>query len=156
MSFFQPVKLASSPQYFFHNRVYYINNLAPVFLFHDSFPHIMSVRGSPVWAISYYSHLKGQKVEISHQRHWSQKKVVWIWCILHLQEIIGTSCKDNNDDSEKVSKKMNFHSLKLNCVYLDPLNMSNAGDFSWSWILKDFIQVQKEEEKFVVVCSRPP
>jgi len=34
--------------------------------------------------------------------------------------------------------------------------MSNAGDFSWSWILKDFIQVQKEEEKFVVVCPRPP
>ena len=28
--------------------------------------------------------------------------------------------------------------------------MSNAGDFSWSLILKDFIQVQKEEGKFVV------
>ena len=26
--------------------------------------------------------------------------------------------------------------------------MSNAGDFSWSWILKDFIQVQKEGGKF--------
>ena len=36
-------------------------------------------------------------------------------------------------------------------VYLDPLNMSNVGDLSWSWILKDFIQVQKEERKFVVV-----
>ena len=24
--------------------------------------------------------------------------------------------------------------------------MSNAGDFSWGWILKDFIQVQKAEE----------
>ena len=29
-------------------------------------------------------------------------------------------------------KKMNLRSLKLNRVYLDPLNMSNAGDFSWS------------------------
>ena len=29
--------------------------------------------------------------------------------------------------------------------------MSNAGDFSWSCILKDFIQVQKEEGRFVVV-----
>ena len=29
--------------------------------------------------------------------------------------------------------------------------MSNAGDFSWGWILKNFIQVQKEEGKFVVV-----
>ena len=34
--------------------------------------------------------------------------------------------------------------------------MSNAGDFSWSWIVKDFIQVEKEEGKFVVVCPRPP
>ena len=34
--------------------------------------------------------------------------------------------------------------------------MSNAGDVSWSWILKDFIQAQKDNEKFVVVCPRPP
>ena len=33
----------------------------------------------------------------------------------------------------KVSpKKMNLGSFRLNRVYLDPLNMSNAGDFSWS------------------------
>ena len=60
------------------------------------------------------------------------------------------------DGSENVSKKMNLRSFKLNRVYLDPLKMSNAGDFSWSWILKDFIQVQKEVGKFVVVCPRPP
>ena len=29
--------------------------------------------------------------------------------------------------------------------------MLNAGNFSWSWILKDFTQVQKEGGKFVVV-----
>ena len=51
---------------------------------------------------------------------------------------------------------MNLRSFKLNRVYLDPLNMSNVGDFSWSWILKDFVQVQKEEGKFVVVCPRSP
>ena len=51
---------------------------------------------------------------------------------------------------------MNLRSFKLNRVYLDPLNMSNAGDFSWSRTLKDFIQVQKEEGKFVVECPRPP
>jgi len=39
----------------------------------------------------------------------------------------------------------------LSNVFLDPLNMSNAGDFSWSWIFKDFIQVQKEEGK---ICRR--
>ena len=34
--------------------------------------------------------------------------------------------------------------------------MSNGGDFSWCQFRKGFIQIQKEEEKFVVVCSRPP
>ena len=29
-------------------------------------------------------------------------------------------------------KQMNLRSFKLNGVCLDPLNMSNAGDFSWS------------------------
>ena len=43
---------------------------------------------------------------------------------------------------------MNLHCFKLNHIYLNPLNMSNAGDFSWSWILKDLVPVQKEEEKF--------
>ena len=52
-------------------------------------------------------------------------------------------------------KKMNLGSFKLNRVYFDPLNMSSAGDFSWSWISKDFIQVQKEEGEFVVVRPRP-
>ena len=51
---------------------------------------------------------------------------------------------------------MKLHPLKLNRVYLDPLNVSNVSDFCWSWILKHFIQVQKEKEKFVVVCLRPP
>ena len=50
---------------------------------------------------------------------------------------------------------MNLGSFRLNRVYLDPLNMSNAGDFSWSWILKDFIQVKKDEGNFVVVCNPP-
>ena len=47
---------------------------------------------------------------------------------------------------------MNLRSFKLNRVYLDLLNMLNVGDFSWSWIRKDFIQVKTEKGKFVVVC----
>ena len=44
----------------------------------------------------------------------------------------GTLSKDDDDGGEKkVGKKMNLRSFKLNRVYLDPLNMSNAGDFSW-------------------------
>ena len=58
---------------------------------------------------------------------------------------IGNLSKDDDDGSENdgKKKKMNLRSFKLNRVYLDPLNMSNAGDFYWSWILKDFIQAQK-------------
>ena len=46
--------------------------------------------------------------------------------------VIGTLSNDNDDGSENVAKKMNLHSFNLNRVYLDPLYMSNAGDFSWS------------------------
>ena len=46
---------------------------------------------------------------------------------------IGNLSKDDDDGSENDGKKkMNLRSFKLNRVYLDPLNMSNAGDFYWS------------------------
>ena len=47
---------------------------------------------------------------------------------------LGTLSNDDDDDgSENDSKKkMNLRSFKLNRVYLDPLNMSNSNDFSWS------------------------
>ena len=51
---------------------------------------------------------------------------------------------------------MNLRPFKLYHVCLEPLNLSNVGDFSKSWILKGFIHVQIEKEKFVVVCPRPP
>ena len=65
---------------------------------------------------------------------------------------------DNNDDdgSENISKKINLRPFKLYRVYLEPLNSSYVGNFSWSWILKGFIHVQIEKGKFVVVCPRPP
>ena len=71
--------------------------------------------------------------------------------------ITGTLSHDDDDEgSENVAKKYLIQSFNFYRVYLDPLNLSNVGDFSWSWILKDFIQLQKEKEKFVVVCSRSP
>ena len=45
---------------------------------------------------------------------------------------LGTLSEDDDDGIENVAKKMNLRSFKLNRVYLDLLNMSNAGDFSWS------------------------
>ena len=71
-------------------------------------------------------------------------------------KLIGTLSKDDEDGSENVGKKKNLRSFKLNRVYLDPLNMSNARNFSWSWILKYSIQVQKDEGKFVILCPCPP
>lgn len=39
---------------------------------------------------------------------------------------------------------------------MDPLNLSNGGDFLRTGILKESIKLQKEKRKFVVVCSSPP
>ena len=45
----------------------------------------------------------------------------------HIRDLIS---KKDDDGSENVGKKkMNLRSFKLNRVYLDPLKMSNAGDF---------------------------
>ena len=70
--------------------------------------------------------------------------------------LVGTLSNDDDYGSENVATKTNLRSFKLNRVYLNLLNTSNAGYFSWNWILKNFIQVKKEEGKFVVVCPRPP
>ena len=62
----------------------------------------------------------------------------------------------NDDGSENVAKKLNLPYFKCYRVYLELLNLqnlSNVDDFSWSCILKDFIQDQKEKGEFVVVCS---
>ena len=71
------------------------------------------------------------------------------------ESLLGTLSNDDDDGSENVPEKINLCSFKLSRVYLDPLKVSNGGDLSLSWILKDFIQVQKDEGKFVVVCPRP-
>ena len=51
-------------------------------------------------------------------------------------------------------KKINLRPFKPNGVYLEPLNLSNVGDFSWSWILRDFTHFQIEKGIFVVKCPR--
>ena len=45
---------------------------------------------------------------------------------------LGTLSKEDDDGSENVCKRVNLRSFKLNRVYLEPFNTSNAGDFSWS------------------------
>ena len=48
--------------------------------------------------------------------------------------MIGTLSNDDDDEdgSENITKKMNLRLFKLYRVYLEPLNSSNVGDFSWS------------------------
>ena len=74
-----------------------------------------------------------------------------------MMTMIGTLSNDDDDDgSENITKKINLRLLKLYRVYLEPLNSSNAGDFSWCWVLKGFLHVQIEKGKFIVVCPPPP
>ena len=69
---------------------------------------------------------------------------------------LGTLSNDDDDGSENVAKKTNLRSFKLNRVYLDPLNMSNEGDFSWIEFLRILFKLKKEEGKLVAVSPRPP
>ena len=54
--------------------------------------------------------------------------------------IMGSFSNDDDDGSENVAeKKISLHPLYH--VYLVPHNLSNVGNnFSWTWILKDFIE----------------
>ena len=48
------------------------------------------------------------------------------------RQALGTLNDDDDDDgSENITKKMNLRSFKLYSVYLEWLNSSNLGDFSW-------------------------
>ena len=51
-------------------------------------------------------------------------------------EELGTLSNYDDDGSENITKKMNLRPFKLYRVYLEVLNSSNVGDFSWSLILK--------------------
>ena len=68
---------------------------------------------------------------------------------------IGSLSKNDDDGSENITKKIDLRPFKLYPVFLEPLNSSNVGDSSWSWILKGFIHVQTEKGNFVVVCPCP-
>ena len=52
--------------------------------------------------------------------------------MMMMMMMIGTLSDDDVDGSENITEKMNLRLFKLYRVYLDPLNSSNVGDFSWS------------------------
>ena len=83
---------------------------------------------------------------------------VWGWIFRTSVRNVGSLSNDDENGRENVATKMNLYPIKLCRVYVDPLNLPllpDRGEFSWSWILKDFVQVLEEKGKFVVVCSPP-
>ena len=70
--------------------------------------------------------------------------------------LLGSLSNNDDNSNESITKNTNLRPFKLYGVYLEPLNSSKVGDFSWSGILKGFIHVQTEKGKFVVVCPHPP
>ena len=98
-------------------------------LFHTSFFNFLLVsfsaqgytkRNMPSWTSSWHTVIKKLTLFVRHLHH------------SLMNYFISYISNDDDDGSEKVAKKMNLRSFKLYRVYLDPLNMSNAGDVSWS------------------------
>ena len=55
-----------------------------------------------------------------------------VWMV-HAKTIPGTLSNDDENGSENITdEKLNLRPFKLYRVYLEPLNSSNVGDFSWS------------------------
>ena len=116
---------------------------------------------SPAWQVCTFVYDLLQRVYSTWTRH--GVKHGWSVCegvvkrddcsYLKNRELSNDDDDDDDDGSENVAKKLNLPHFKCYRVYLELLNLSNVGDFSWSWILKDFIQDQKEKEEFVVVSS---
>ena len=135
-----------------------------IYEMNQSMRHTVSVWKISTWkcqrATLYSDNFHDQNLQPNHETpHWHVTLTYKLWKKSRPEvrnNTIGTLSKDDDDGSENIGNKMNLCSFKLNRVYLDRLNMSNAGDFSWGWILKNFIHVQKEEGKFVFVCPRPP
>ena len=57
------------------------------------------------------------------------KSTVVLW---NSPYIIRELKQHDDDSSENVTKNINLHPFKLYRVYLESLNLSNVGDFSWS------------------------
>ena len=53
-------------------------------------------------------------------------------------------------------EKWNSAAANFFGAYSILFNSSNVGNFSWSWILKDCIEVQEKKKEVVVLCSLPP
>lgn len=70
------------------------------------------------------------------------------------QDWFGSLSNHVDNGRENAIKKTEF-ALFQTRFYLASLNFLTMGDFRWSRVLMDSIQVQKEKEKIIVVCLLP-
>ena len=82
----------------------------------------------------------------AEQLFWSFNLLFSEFGVFVLVVVIETLSKDDDDGIENVDKKMNLRSFKLNRVYLDPLNISNAGSFPGVEFLRILFRFKKGKE----------
>ena len=62
----------------------------------------------------------------------------------------------DGNDSENITYEVITRFFKLSGDYSSLLIFSNVRKFPWILIRRDHLRVQKENERFVPVCSRRP
>ena len=76
--------------------------------------------------------------------------------LVAFSSLIGSLSNNDGDGYENVTYKVKSRCFKLHRAYSISFDSSNAGNFFWSWILKECDEVQEKRNKVVVLCSRPP
>ena len=70
--------------------------------------------------------------------------------------LIRSVSNGDGDGYENVTWKVKSRYFKIYRAYSISFNSSNVGNFFWSWILKDCIEVQEKKKKVAILSSRPP
>ena len=70
--------------------------------------------------------------------------------------IVGSLSNKDGNDYKNITSKVNSFCFKLYLTYSISFNSANNGEFFWSRILKDYIEVPEKKKKIAVVCSHPP
>ena len=68
---------------------------------------------------------------------------------------LGSLSNKEGDGYENVTEKVNSHCFKPYHAYPISFSSSNGANMFWSWIIKDWIEVQEKKKKVVHLCSRP-
>ena len=70
--------------------------------------------------------------------------------------IVGSLSNNDGNDYKNITSKVNSLCFKLYLTYSISFNSANNGEFFWSRILKDYIEVLEKKKKIAVLCSHPP